>query len=298
MMCSVLEGISIDSYDQWIQKEHKQFIPLPNVQPVPKPRAQSSSISSVPLNGLSVSSKTNSVANHVGNSANPIEIDLADDSLLDSFLEEDVINAILECEKDMMATSSAPSTTINSNSVNIPGKSTSHQTTTPLGNGSYANTPYTSQPYGQTIGAIQSSGNSLSNPSSNSSPPVNRPYNSQPCISYDAFIKYYHVDTANSSFPPKSSFPSNPIPNLSIPYPGSTPTTTTDYNNHSIPFAPPPPSSIPPPTTTTVPPLDEFTPLVVSTNTIEFATSPRQTVSQNPSGHSSLGKDSVVDNWI
>ena len=192
MIPSVLEGISIDSYDQWIQKEHKQFIPLPNVKPVPKPSVQSSGISSVLPSSLSVSSKTNSVANQAGGSANPIEIDVADDSLLDSFLEEDVMNAILECEKDMMATSSKSSTTIKSNSVNIPGKNTSQQTTTPLENGYYTNTPYMSQPYGQTVGVTQESGNSLNNPSSNFSPPASRPHNMQSCMLYNTVKRCYH----------------------------------------------------------------------------------------------------------
>ena len=189
MMCSVLEGISIDSYDQWIQKEHKQFIPLPNVQPSPKPIVQSSTISTIPSSNLSVSSNTKSVTNQVGGPTNPIEINAADDSLLDSFLEEDVLNAILECEKDMMATSNASSVTTNSNSSGIPGRNSSQQSTTPLGNGYSANALYTPQSFGQNNGVIQPSGNSLNNPSRNYFPQSNQPSNMQSCMCYDTFMQ-------------------------------------------------------------------------------------------------------------
>lgn len=125
----------MESYDQWIQKEHKQFVPLPAVASAPQFSRPSQSQASFPPSAPIVPSRQNPNANRQGTSTNSLgSNETSGDSFLDALLEEDVLDAILECEMDMMTTSSNQNTASTQSHPGMAGMSSGGRTMNSYGN--------------------------------------------------------------------------------------------------------------------------------------------------------------------
>lgn len=125
----------MESYDQWIQKEHKQFVPLPAVAPAPQSSRPSQSQASFPPSAPIVPSRQNPNTNRQCTSTNSSSNnETSGDSFLDALLEEDVLDAILECEMDMMTTSSNQTATSTQSPPGMAGMNSGGRTMNSYGN--------------------------------------------------------------------------------------------------------------------------------------------------------------------